>query len=113
VSSFGFVGDLCFWIPFVVTLHWLDCSKLFVEKHDQYYCHVSSAMVAIVAISLPAASPIGTGLLNSYLCLRSGKFGGNQIGPRGAKALGDALKDNTTLTSLSLDLSGEQSWFRW
>jgi hypothetical protein len=31
----------------------------------------------------------------------------NRIGPEGAKALGDALKDNTTLASLSLILAGE------
>jgi hypothetical protein len=31
----------------------------------------------------------------------------NRIGDEGGKALGDALKDNTTLTSLSLDLRGE------
>jgi hypothetical protein len=36
---------------------------------------------------------------------------GNEIGADGAKALAAALKDNTTLTSLSLNLSGEQSWF--
>jgi hypothetical protein len=31
----------------------------------------------------------------------------NEIGDEGAKALGDALKGNTTLTSLSLNLAGE------
>jgi hypothetical protein len=31
----------------------------------------------------------------------------NRIGDEGAKALGDALKDNTMLTSLSLNLGGE------
>jgi hypothetical protein len=31
----------------------------------------------------------------------------NAIGPSGAKALGDALKDNSTLTSLSLYLGGQ------
>jgi hypothetical protein len=39
--------------------------------------------------------------------LHSGVSVDNQFGAEGAKALGDALKDNTTLTSLSLDLSGE------
>jgi hypothetical protein len=34
-------------------------------------------------------------------------FVDNRIGAEGAKALGDALKDNTTLTSLSLDLYSE------
>jgi hypothetical protein len=58
---------------------------------------------------LLAASPIGTGLLNSYLDLstRVCAFVGNGIGAEGAKALGDALKDNTTLTSLNLALRGE------
>jgi hypothetical protein len=74
VSSLGFVGDLCFWFPFVevcIALRWLDCSKRIVERHGQY-CHVSSAIVAFVAIvviTLPTASPIGTVLLNSYLDL--------------------------------------------
>jgi hypothetical protein len=36
----------------------------------------------------------------------------NRIGTEGAKALADALKDNTTLTSLSLYLGGEYSLFR-
>jgi hypothetical protein len=45
--------------------------------------------------------------------LHSGVSVGNRIGAEGAKALCDALKDNATLTSLSLNLSGEQSWFRW
>jgi hypothetical protein len=31
----------------------------------------------------------------------------NRIGPEGANALADALKDNTTLPSLSLSLAGE------
>jgi hypothetical protein len=36
--------------------------------------------------------------------LQSGVSVDNEIGAVGAKALGDALKDNTTLTSLSLNL---------
>jgi hypothetical protein len=32
---------------------------------------------------------------------------GNEIGDEGAKAVGDALKDSTTLTSLSLNLGSE------
>jgi hypothetical protein len=39
--------------------------------------------------------------------LHSGVSVVNNIGDEGAKALGDALKGNTTLTSLSLDLRGE------
>jgi hypothetical protein len=39
--------------------------------------------------------------------LHSGVSVGNRIGSEGVKALGDALKDNTTLTSLSLHLEGE------
>jgi hypothetical protein len=53
---------------------------------------------------LLAASPIGTILLNSFLDLHSGVFVDNGIGAEGEKALADALKDNTTLTSLSLNL---------
>jgi hypothetical protein len=45
--------------------------------------------------------------LKSYLDLstRVCVFVANQIDDEGAKALGGALKDNTTLTSLSLNLS--------
>jgi hypothetical protein len=32
---------------------------------------------------------------------------GNRFGDEGGKAVGDALKDNTTLSSLSLNLQGE------
>jgi hypothetical protein len=39
--------------------------------------------------------------------LHSGVSVGNEIGDEGAKALSDALKDNTTLTSLSLALRSE------
>jgi hypothetical protein len=46
-------------------------------------------------------------LLNLYLDLHSGMSVVNRIGDEGANALGDALKDNTTLTSLSLNLRGE------
>jgi hypothetical protein len=42
-----------------------------------------------------------------FLFLHSGVPIGNRIGDEGANALGDALKDTTTLTSLSLDLRGE------
>jgi hypothetical protein len=106
VGSLGFAGDFCFWLCTVevcVALHWLGCSKWNVEKHDQYY-HVSSAIVVIVVIAL----------LNFYLDLyaRVGVSVGNRISAEGAK-VGDALKDNTTLTSFSLDLGGEQSWFGW
>jgi hypothetical protein len=39
--------------------------------------------------------------------LHSGVSVGNRLSDEGANALGDALKDNTTLTSLSLNLGGE------
>jgi hypothetical protein len=42
-----------------------------------------------------------------FVSLPSGVSLGNRIGDEGAKALGDALKDNTTLSSLSLNLQGE------
>jgi hypothetical protein len=99
VSAFPFVE-----VAVCATLHWLDCSKSIVEYHDQYY-HVLSA---IVAITLPTASPIGTGLLNSYLILSTrGVSVANGIGDEGGKVLGGALKDNTTLASLSLSLYGK------
>jgi hypothetical protein len=39
--------------------------------------------------------------------LHSGASVDNEIGPEGAKTLGDALKNNTTLTSFSLNLDCE------
>jgi hypothetical protein len=45
--------------------------------------------------------------------LHSGVSVDNGIGAEGTKALIDALMDNTTLTSLRLNLNGAQSWFRW
>jgi hypothetical protein len=43
--------------------------------------------------------------------LHSGVSVANEIGNGGAKAVGDALKDNTTLSSLSLNLQGEFFFF--
>jgi hypothetical protein len=65
--------------------------------------------VAIVAIALSAASPFGTVFLNSYwsLSTHSGVSVDNRLGAEGAKVVGDALKGNITLTSLSLYLGGE------
>jgi hypothetical protein len=37
----------------------------------------------------------------------SGVSVGNRIGDEGGKVVGDALKDNTTLSSLSLNMEGE------
>jgi hypothetical protein len=49
VSSLGLVDDnTVILVPFVevcVTVHWLDCSKWIVERHDQYH-HVSSAVAS-------------------------------------------------------------------
>jgi hypothetical protein len=51
---------------------------------------------------------MGTVLLNSCLNLSTrGVSVVNGIGTEGAKALGNALKVNTTLTSLSLNLRSE------
>jgi hypothetical protein len=68
--------------------------------------NVLSVIVALVAITLPTASSIGTVLLNSYFH-SGGVSVGNRIGAEGAKALGDSLKDNATLISFSLDLERE------
>jgi hypothetical protein len=88
-----------------VTLHWSDCSKWIAERHDQYD-HVASA---IVAIACWQRRPLELVLLNSFfgsLSIRVVSIE-NRIGAEGANALGEALKDNTTLTSLSLSLYGE------
>jgi hypothetical protein len=64
-----------------------------------------SAVVAIVAITLLTVLPCFAELV--FGSLHSGVSVDNEIGDEGAKALGDALKDNTTLTLLSLDLRSE------
>jgi hypothetical protein len=42
-----------------------------------------------------------------FVSLPSGVSLGNRIGDEGGKVVGDALKDNTTLSVLSLSLQGE------
>jgi hypothetical protein len=64
------------------------------------YYHVLSAIVAIVAHWNCFAELV-------FESLHSGVSVVNRIGAEGAKALGDALKDRTTLTSLSLNLACE------
>jgi hypothetical protein len=55
-----------------------------------------------------AASPIGAVFAEFVFgSLHSGVSVVNDIGDEGAKALGDSLKDNTTLTLLSLNLRCE------
>jgi hypothetical protein len=59
-------------------------------------------------VRLPQASPIGTVFAEFVFgSLHSGVSVENRIRDEGAKALGDVLKDNTTLTSLLLNLRGE------
>jgi TRAP-type C4-dicarboxylate transport system permease small subunit len=85
------------------TTGWTVASRLWRTTINA--TNVSSALVAI---TLPTASlPIGTGLLKSYLDLSTRVSVANILGDEGAKALGDALKDNPTLSSLSLSLQGE------
>jgi hypothetical protein len=101
-----FVGDYVF-VEECTTLHWLDWSKRVVERHDQYH-HVSSAIVAIVALACWQCRPLELfAEFVFWISLHSGVSVGNRIGHEIAKALGGALKDNTTLTSLSLNLGCE------
>jgi hypothetical protein len=86
-----------------VTLHWLDCSKWIVERHDQYH----DVANAIVGIACWQCRPLECFTEFVFGSLHSGVSLANGIGDEGAKALGDALKGNTTLTSLSLDLYRE------
>jgi hypothetical protein len=61
----------------------------------------------IVAIACWQRRPLELFAEFVFGSLHSGVFVGNRLGDEGAKALGDALKDNNTLTSLSLDLFSE------
>jgi hypothetical protein len=76
-----------------------------VERHDQYP-HVSSAIAAIVAIACWQRRPLNC-FAEFIFGTLPGVFEGNELGDEGVKALGDALKENTTVTSLSLNLRGE------
>jgi hypothetical protein len=108
VSSLGFGGDLCFGIAFVepvcAMLHWLHCSKSIVEKQDQ--CDCCDYLAGRAAHWNCFAELV-------FESLHTDVSVDNQIDDEGARALGDALKDNTTLTSFSLELYCEWSWFRW
>jgi hypothetical protein len=84
----------------LVGLFKVDC-----ENHAQ--CdHVSSAIVALVIILADTADHWNCFAESVLGSLHSGVSVGNGIGDEGAKALGNALKDNTTLSSLSLYLEG-------
>jgi hypothetical protein len=72
------------------------------------YRNVASVIVAIAGIALPTEPPRSVCTVFAEFAfgsLRSGISIGNEISAAGAKALGDALKDNSTLASLSLTLS--------
>jgi hypothetical protein len=67
-------------------------------------------IVAIVAITLQTDSVAHWNCFVEFIIfgsLHSDVSVVNEIGAEGAKALGDALKDNTTLSSLSPNLQGE------
>jgi hypothetical protein len=92
-----------YFVEVCVTLH---CSKRIAERRDQYH-HVSGALVATVAIACWQRRPLELFSEFVFGSLHSGVFVDNEIDTEGAKALGDALKDTTTLTSLSLSLGCE------
>jgi hypothetical protein len=106
------VGDLCFWCSFVevcvcsqtppVGLFKVDCGE---ARSTPPYIECDCCACCDFLL---AASPIGTVSLKSYWGLSTrGVSVVNGIGAEGAKALGNALKDNTTMTSLSLNLGSE------
>jgi hypothetical protein len=78
-----------------------------VESHDQYH-HVSSVRLFRL-LRLPVGSVAHWNCFAEFFfgTLPSGVFVGNRFSDEGAKALGDALKENTTVTSLLLNFRGE------
>jgi hypothetical protein len=86
------------------TLHWLDCSQSGLGRTT-----VHTTVYRVRLLRLPVGSVAHWNCFAEFVLgsLHSGVSVDNRIGAEGAKALGDALKDNTTLTSLSLVLTGE------
>jgi hypothetical protein len=66
--------------------------------------HSGRVLVALCVVLLSSVQLRHSDFFLFSRALHSGVSVGNEIGPEGAKALGDALKNNTTLTSLSLNL---------
>jgi hypothetical protein len=96
-----------YFVEVCVTLHWLDCSKSDCEEARSIPPCVECARCNRCDCLL-TASPIGTVFAEFVFgSLHSGVSVDNGIGAEGAKVLGDSLIHNTTLTLLSLDLSGE------
>jgi hypothetical protein len=107
--SLGFVGDWCFWVSFVevcVTFtDWTVQSGLWRGT-----IHTTMYRVRLLRLlRLPVGSVARWNWFAEFVfeSLHLGVSVGNTIGDELAKALGGALKDNTTLTSLSLELCGE------
>jgi hypothetical protein len=100
---------LCCWVSFVevcVTLHWTVQSGLWRGTSN-----VTMYRVRLLRLLRLLRLPFGVAVhLNWFAELVFESLHtdmlDNRIGPKGAKALGDAMKDNTTLTSLSLNLAG-------
>jgi hypothetical protein len=92
------------------TLYWLDCSQSGLWRTT-----IHTTMYRVRLLRFPVGSVAHWNCVAEFVfgSLQSGVSVDNEIGAEGAKALGDALKDNTTLTSLSLDLYSELCWFRW
>jgi hypothetical protein len=74
-----------------------------------YEYHVSSVIVAITLPAEQTALPAHCNCFAEFVIgsLRWGVSVDTEIGAEGMNALGDALRDNTTLTSLSLNLQRE------
>jgi hypothetical protein len=70
---------------------------------------IHTTMYRVRLLRLPVGSVAHCNCVAEFVfgSLHSGESIDSQISDEGAKALGDALKDNTTLTSLTLDLTGE------
>jgi hypothetical protein len=79
-------------------------AKSIVENHDQCCQCVEGTCCDYLADSVAHCNWFAEFV---FVSLHSGVSVGNRIGAEGAEALGDALKNNSTLSSLSLNLQGE------
>jgi hypothetical protein len=96
----------------VTRLHWLDCSKSICGEARSILPCVECDCCDCCDCLADIAARLDCFAEFVLVSLHSGVLAGNRIGDEGVKALGDALKDNTTLSSLSLNLHGEWLLFR-
>jgi hypothetical protein len=99
---------LYFWVSFVevcVALHWSVQSGLWRGTRNTTMYRV--CLLRLLRMPVGVVAHLNWFAELVFESLHLGVSVGSSIGQLGVKALGEALMDNTTLTSLSLSLAGE------